>query len=78
MKNRSFLSKARGLLPAVGFPTLVLRAMVFLALVLAVSFSCSQPSGNMTGLSLDSLRQADSVMKAYVDEGKLPCVATLM
>ena len=52
----------------------------FLALNLAFSVSCTQNpgSGSASGLLADSLQAADAKMKAYVDEGKLSCVATLI
>jgi CubicO group peptidase (beta-lactamase class C family) len=49
-----------------------------MVLILAISISCSTQSGTIAGLSVDSLEQADARMKAHVDEGKLPCVATLI
>jgi CubicO group peptidase (beta-lactamase class C family) len=49
-----------------------------ISLFLAVSLSCSNRAGTVAGLSVDSLNMADAKMQAYVDEGKLPCVATLV
>lgn len=49
-----------------------------LALLIFVSISCTQTATPDSGLSTDSLEVADSKMKAYVDEGKLSCVATLI
>jgi CubicO group peptidase (beta-lactamase class C family) len=51
---------------------------LILALVLSLSFSCSSPSNTIAGLSVDSLELADVKMKAHVDEGKLPCIATVI
>jgi CubicO group peptidase (beta-lactamase class C family) len=49
-----------------------------LAFLLAVSFSCNTGTGSVSGLSVDSLDQARAAMKALVDNGELPCVATLV
>ena len=49
-----------------------------LALMLTVSLpNCNNP-GSVSGLSVDSLNLARDKMKAYVDNGELPCVATLV
>ena len=47
-------------------------------LILTLFFSCNSVPESKIGLSADSLVQADAKMKAYVDEGKLPCVANLI
>lgn len=57
---------------------LQLPAVFILSLILALSFSCNTSTETVAGLSLDSLKQADLKMQAYVDEGKLPCVATVI
>ncbi len=49
-----------------------------ISLIMAISVSCVNNPGTVTGLSIDSLKQADARMKAHVDEGELPCVATLV
>jgi CubicO group peptidase (beta-lactamase class C family) len=51
---------------------------VMLALILAFSISCTQNGGSVSGLAADSLEAADAKMMAYVDQGKLPCVATMV
>jgi CubicO group peptidase (beta-lactamase class C family) len=56
----------------------LLPASFILFLVLAVSFSCNNPSKTIAGLSVDTLAMADQKMQSYVDEGKLPCIATLV
>jgi CubicO group peptidase (beta-lactamase class C family) len=53
-------------------------AAFILSLVLSLSFSCNSTPETIAGLSVDSLNQADVKMKAYVDDGKLPCVATVI
>ena len=47
-------------------------------LILTLFFSCKSVPETVTGLSVDSLELADAKMKAYVDEGKLPCVANVI
>jgi len=48
-------------------------------MLLAVSESCNTSSQTKKGtLSADTLALADQKMKAYVEEGKLPCVSTLV
>jgi CubicO group peptidase (beta-lactamase class C family) len=47
-------------------------------LILTLFFSCKSSPETLAGLYVDSLEQADTKMKAYVDEGKLPCVANLI
>jgi CubicO group peptidase (beta-lactamase class C family) len=49
-----------------------------LSLALTLSFSCKSSTDTLSGLSLDSLEQADAKLNTYVDEGKLACVATLI
>jgi CubicO group peptidase (beta-lactamase class C family) len=49
-----------------------------LALILAVSLPCCNKPGSVSGLSADSLDQAQAKMEAYVDSGELPCVACLV
>ena len=49
-----------------------------LVFLLAISFSCNTGTGSVSGLSVDSLNQARAAMKALVDNGELPCVATLV
>ena len=51
---------------------------IVLTLILALSFSCSESGKTIAGLSVDTLNLADAKMKAYVDQGQLPCVATLI
>jgi CubicO group peptidase (beta-lactamase class C family) len=51
---------------------------VILSLILAISFSCNNSSKTVAGLSVDTLNLADAKMKAYVDEGKLPGISTLI
>jgi CubicO group peptidase (beta-lactamase class C family) len=58
--------------------SLQLPVAAILLLILAVSFSCNTSSKTVAGLSLDTLNLADAKMKAYVDEGKLPCVSTMI
>jgi len=50
----------------------------FYAGLLALFLSCNSNAGSVSGHSLDSLNQAQDTMKAYVDEGELPCVAALV
>jgi CubicO group peptidase (beta-lactamase class C family) len=47
-------------------------------LILTLLYSCKSSPEILAGLSVDSLEQADAKMRAYVDEGKLPCVANLI
>ncbi|MFH0758145.1 MAG: serine hydrolase domain-containing protein [Bacteroidota bacterium] len=49
-----------------------------LILLLALSLSCNHASTTVSGLSVDSLDLADRRMQAHVDEGRLPCIATLV
>jgi CubicO group peptidase (beta-lactamase class C family) len=49
-----------------------------LSFLLVILFSCNTNPGSVSGLSVDSLDQAQAVMKAYVDNDQLPCVATLV
>ena len=49
-----------------------------LTLILAVTLPHCNNSGIVSGLSVDSLDQARDSMMAYVDNGELPCVATLV
>ena len=51
---------------------------IVLAMILTIPFSCSESGSIIAGLSMDTLNVADSKMKAYVDQGQLPCVATLI
>ena len=53
-------------------------AALVLSIILAISFSCKSSTETAVGLSIDSLEQADAKLKAYVDDGRLPCVATLI
>jgi CubicO group peptidase (beta-lactamase class C family) len=48
------------------------------AFILAVSLPCCKDPGSVSGLSVDSLNLARDKMKAYVDNGELPCVSTLV
>ena len=45
---------------------------------LALSFSCAQNQAGSHAEENDTLVLAEARMKAYVEEGKLPCVATLV
>lgn len=47
-------------------------------LVLAISQACNNVQVTDTGLYLDTLELADQKMQAYIDEGKLPCISTLI
>jgi len=58
--------------------SLQLTVAIILSLILTVSFSCNIASETNAGLSLDSLNVADAEMQALVDEGKLPCIATMI
>jgi CubicO group peptidase (beta-lactamase class C family) len=58
--------------------SLQLPVAIILVLILAVSFSCNTPSKTVEGLSLDTLHLADAKMMAYAEEGKLPCVSTMI
>ena len=57
---------------------LKLPVAVILSLVLSLLLSCRSSTVTIAGLYVDSLEQADVKMMAYVDEGRLPCVATLI
>ena len=57
---------------------LQLPVALILVMILAVSFSCNNPTPTVAGLYLDTLNMADAKMKAYVDDGKLPCVSTMI
>ncbi len=57
---------------------LPLTITVNLSLVLTIFFSCNSSSETIGGLWVDTLDLADAKMKAYVDKGKLPCIATLI
>ena len=57
---------------------LQLTVAIILSLILTVSFSCNIASESNAGLSLDSLNVADAEMQALVDEGKLPCISTMI
>jgi CubicO group peptidase (beta-lactamase class C family) len=56
----------------------LLPGAMAVALVLALSFSCNNPSNTVAGLSADTLALADQKMQSYVDEGKLPCISTMI
>ena len=56
----------------------LLASAGILALILTFSISCTQNPGSVSGLSADSLEAADAKMMAYVDQGKLSCVATMI
>ena len=58
--------------------SLHLTVAIILSLILTVSFSCNIASETNAGLSLDSLNVADAEMQALVDEGKLPCISTMI
>jgi CubicO group peptidase (beta-lactamase class C family) len=60
--------------------TPMLPGALWLSLLLAFVFSnaCNTPAATGGGLSADTLALADLKMKAYVEEGKLPCVSTLV
>lgn len=57
---------------------LQLPVILILLLALSLPFTCSSSSETIAGLTVDSLEQADIKMKAHVDEGRLPCVATVI
>lgn len=52
--------------------------IVFFSLILAASFSCNAPSDTHSGLSVDTLKMAESKLQAYVDEGKLSGISVLV
>jgi CubicO group peptidase (beta-lactamase class C family) len=56
----------------------MLKSAGMLSLFLAAILSCNNNSGSASSLSIDSLNLADAKMKSYVDEGQLPCVATMI
>jgi len=56
----------------------LLPAAAALLLLMALSLSCNHASTTVAGLSVDTLDLADLRMQAHVDEGRLPCVATLV
>lgn len=58
--------------------SLPLPCAIGLTLVLAISFSCTHTSKTVSGLSLDTLEIADQKMQSYVDEGRLPCISTMI
>jgi len=57
---------------------LQLPATLFLSLILVSVFSCNSSEETVAGLSIDTLSKADSMMQALVDEGKLPCISTMI
>ena len=58
--------------------SLPLTVTFILSLILTVSFSCNIASESKASLSQDSLNVADAEMQALVDEGKLPCISTMI
>ena len=51
---------------------------VILALTLSFSFSCKNPSENVTSLSADTLKLAEIKMQSYIDAGKLSGISVLV
>jgi len=58
--------------------TKILTPTIAVILSLLLSFSCGTRPGSAPELSIDSLNHATSVMEAYVANGDLPCVSTLV
>ena len=56
---------------------LILPAIA-LSLTLAIAFSCASAPKTAAGLNTDTLQLADQKMQAYIDEGMLPCISTLV
>lgn len=60
----------------------IIKKIHFLLLVLLLVHGCRERPGKGTpealGFASDSLKAASALMQEYVDEGKLPCVSTLV
>ena len=58
--------------------SLQVPAILFLSLILVSILSCNSSEEKVAGLSMDTLNKADAIMQALVDEGKLPCISTMI
>lgn len=58
--------------------SLQVPATFFLSLILVSVISCNSSEERVAGLSIDTLNKADAMMQALVDEGKLPCISTMI
>lgn len=52
--------------------------LILLGILLISTPSCNTSTNTSMGLSLDTLELADLRMQKYIDDGELPCIATLV
>lgn len=71
-------SESLKLYPMKKFKSFRLPSTFIILLILAVSFSCKNTSGTVTGLSMDTLNQADKMMQSHIDKGELSGISVLV